>query len=161
MTSLFSTVLGVFGYIILGFIFNKTNFITSKFLKKFNFISFNILLPIALISNFWKIKFPEILLIQLLLDFFGAGLIIFLIGFFFSNKFFHFKTDDSALFGLGGCFGNSVALLIPLMYSILGPKDAMPYMVLVLFHGFIHFTYTNFFWYCSLENNITLEVYLI
>ena len=48
-----------------------------------------------------------------------------------------------ALFGLGSCFGNSVAFGIPLMYSILGPIDAMPYMILVLFHGFIHFTYTT------------------
>ena len=29
------------------------------------------------------------------------------------------------------------------MYSILGPVDAMPYMILVLFHGIIHFTYTT------------------
>jgi len=36
-----------------------------------------------------------------------------------------------------------VALGIPLMYSILGPVDAMPYMILVLFHGIIHFTYTT------------------
>ena len=68
---------------------------------------------------------------------------IFIIGFFISKKFFHFKTDDSAIFGLGSCFGNSVAFGIPLMYSLLGPVDAMPYMILVLFHGLIHFTYTT------------------
>ena len=45
--------------------------------------------------------------------------------------------------GLGACFGNSVAFGIPLMYSILGPVNAMPYMILVLFHGIIHFTYTT------------------
>ena len=45
--------------------------------------------------------------------------------------------------GLGSCFGNSVALGIPLMYSLLGPFNSMPYMILVFFHGFIHFTYTT------------------
>ena len=143
MSSLFSTIFGVFGYIILGFIIKKINIIPNEIIKRFNFICFNILLPIALINNFWKIKFPEITIFQLLLSFFGAGIIIFIIGFFFSKKIFNFKIDDSALFGLGGCFGNSVAFGIPLMYSILGPVDAMPYMVLVLFHGFIHFTYTT------------------
>jgi len=80
---------------------------------------------------------------QLILAFFGSGIIIFFIGFYISKKFFNFKADDSALFGLGSCFGNSVAFGIPLMYSLLGPIDVMPYMILVLFHGFIHFTYTT------------------
>ncbi len=143
MNSLFYAVIGVFGYIIIGYFIKKLNIIPHLIEKKFNLISFNILLPIALITNFWKIEFPEILVYQFLISFFGAGIIIFIIGFFFSKHFYNFKTDDSALFGLGSCFGNSVAFGIPLMYSILGPINAMPYMILVLFHGFIHFTYTT------------------
>ena len=143
MTSLLTTVFGVFGYILVGFIIKKINIIPDQFSKIYNYVSFNALLPLALITNFWTIKFPELIVHQLILAFFGAGIIIFLIGFFFSKKFLNFKTDDSALFGLGACFGNSVAFGIPLMYSILGPIEAMPYMILVLFHGFIHFTYTT------------------
>ena len=143
MTSLLTTVFGVFGYILVGFVIKKINIIPDQFSKIYNYVSFNALLPLALITNFWTIKFPELIVHQLILAFFGAGIIIFLIGFFFSKKFLNFKTDDSALFGLGACFGNSVAFGIPLMYSILGPIEAMPYMILVLFHGFIHFTYTT------------------
>ena len=143
MTSLLTTVFGVFGYILVGFIIKKINIIPDQFSKIYNYVSFNALLPLALITNFWTIKFPELIVHQLILAFFGAGIIIFLIGFFFSKKFLNFKTDDSALFGLSACFGNSVAFGIPLMYSILGPIEAMPYMILVLFHGFIHFTYTT------------------
>lgn len=143
MSSLFTTVFEVFGYIIIGFFLRKIKIIPKQISNKYNFISFNILLPLALIINFWKIKFPEIILPQALIAFFGSGIIIFIIGFFLSKIFFHFKTDDSALFGLGGCFGNSVAFGIPLMYSILGPKDVMPYMMLVFFHGFVHFTYAT------------------
>ena len=143
MTSLISTIIGVFGYIFIGFVIKKINIIPKQFFKIFNYVSFNVLLPFALITNFWKISFPNLIMYQLLLAFFGAGIIIFLLGFFYSKKFLNFKTDDSALFGLGACFGNSVAFGIPLMYSILGPNDAMPYMILVLFHGFIHFTYTT------------------
>ena len=83
MSSLYSTIFGVFGYIILGFILKKINIIPDYITNKFNFICFNILLPIALISNFWRIKFPEIILFELLLVFFGSGIIIFIIGFFF------------------------------------------------------------------------------
>ena len=115
MTSLLSTIIGVFGYILIGFVIKKINIIPDQFSKIYNYVSFNVLLPLALITNFWTITFPELIVHQLILAFFGAGIIIFLIGFFFSKKFLNFKTDDSALFGLGACFGNSVAFGIPLM----------------------------------------------
>lgn len=143
MTSLVTTIVSVFGYIFLGFIIKKINIISDKIFRLYNFISFNLLLPIALITNFWNIAFPQFIFFKLMIAFFGAGIIVFIIGFFISKKFFHFKTDDSAIFGLGSCFGNSVAFGIPLMYSLLGPVNAMPYMILVLFHGLIHFTYTT------------------
>ena len=143
MTSLLTSVFGVFGYIFIGFVIKKINIIPDQFSKIYNYVSFNALLPLALITNFWTVTFPELIVHQLILAFFGAGIIIFLIGFFFSKKLLNFKTDDCALFGLSACFGNSVAFGIPLMYSILGPIEAMPYMILVLFHGLIHFTYTT------------------
>ena len=31
---------------------------------------------------------------------------------------------------------------IPLMYAVLGPINTIPYMILVFFHGIVHFTYT-------------------
>ena len=143
MTSLVTSIFTVFSYLFLGYLIKKRNVISNKVLKHFNFISFNLLLPIALITNFWIITFPKLIIYELILSFFGAGIIVFIIGFFISRKFFNFKTDDNALFGLSACFGNSVAFGIPLMYSILGPVDVMPYMILVLFHGLIHFTYTT------------------
>ena len=101
------------------------------------------MLPLALIAYFWEIEFPEINAFYLMSAFFGSGIIIFITGFFISRKKLNLSIDDCALFGLGACFGNSVALGIPLVYSILGPINAMPYMILVFFHGFIHFSYTT------------------
>jgi len=143
MNSLITAIFGVFGYIIIGYIIGKLNFFPKRVIKIFDKISFNILLPLALVTNFWLIKFPEIIIYKLLIAFFGAGIIIFIIGFFLSRKLYQFNTDDCALFGLSACFGNSVAFGIPLMYSILGPINVMPYMILVLFHGIVHFTYTT------------------
>ena len=143
MTNLLSAVVSVFIYIIIGYIIKKSNIFPYSITKIFEYLSFNILLPIALITNFWLIEFPNIIVYGLIFAFFGAGIIVFALGFFISRNLYQFKTDDSAIFGLGACFGNSVAFGIPLMYLILGPVNAMPYMILVLFHGIIHFTYTT------------------
>ena len=143
MSSVLATIMGVFSYVLAGYILKKANILPIHIEKIFSSVSFNVLLPLALIVNFWLITFPNIFIIKLIISFFGAGIIVFIISFFISKQFYRFKVDDCALFGLGACFGNSVALGIPLMYSILGPVEAMPYMILVLFHGVIHFTYTT------------------
>jgi len=143
MSNVLATIMGVFGYVLAGYILKKINIVPPNIEKIFSSISFNVLLPLALIVNFWLIIFPNVLVIRLIISFFGAGIVVFIISFFIGKQFYRFKIDDSAIFGLGACFGNSVALGIPLMYSILGAVDAMPYMILVLFHGIIHFTYTT------------------
>ena len=142
MINLLNIILGVFGYILLGYIINLINIFPKKYLNYFDFTGFNILLTLALIAYFWQVSFPAINSAGLMIAFFVSGTIVFLIGFFFSRKFFNYKTDDSALFGLASCFGNTVAMGIPLMYSVLGPVNTVPYMILVFFHGIVHFTYT-------------------
>ena len=140
---MFEAIFKVFIFVLIGYIIKKINIFPKKIINWFDFTSFNILLPLALVAYFWQIKFPDINAFHLLLSFFGSGILIFTLGFFISNKFLGFNTDDSALFGLGSCFGNTVALGIPLVYSILGPINSLPYMILVFFHGFVHFTYTT------------------
>ncbi len=140
---MFEAIFSVFAFVIAGYTIKKTGFLKQKITQGFDYISFNILLPLALIAYFWKIEFPELNAFYLMSSFFGSGIIIFATGFYISKKKLNFTIDDCALFGLGACFGNSVALGIPLVYSILGPINAMPYMILVFFHGFIHFTYTT------------------
>ena len=143
MSSVISTILGVFGYVLIGYILKKIRIVPDKIEKIFTSISFNVLLPIALITNFWLITFPDVYIIKLLISFFGAGILVFILSFLIGKHSYQFKIDDSALFGLGACYGNCVALGIPLMYSVLGPAKIMPYMILVLFHSIIHFTYTT------------------
>ena len=142
MIELFNIVAGVFGYIIFGYIINKLKLLPNKYIYYFDFIGFNILLPLALIVYFWQVSFPKVDSNGLMISFFASGIIIFIIGFFISKLFLNYKTDDSALFGLASCFGNSVAMGIPLMYAVLGPINTIPYMLLVFFHGIVHFSYT-------------------
>ena len=142
MIELFNIVAGVFGYIIFGYIINKLKLLPKKYVYYFDFIGFNILLPLALIVYFWQVSFPKVDSNGLMISFFASGIIIFIIGFFISKLFLNYKTDDSALFGLASCFGNSVAMGIPLMYAVLGPINTIPYMLLVFFHGIVHFSYT-------------------
>ena len=142
MIELLNIVSSVFGYILFGFFLNKLQILPKKYIDYFDFTGFNILLPLALIIYFWQVSFPKIDSIGLIISFFASGIFIFITGFLISKQFLNFKTDDSALFGLASCFGNTVAMGIPLMYAVLGPINTIPYMILVFFHGIIHFSYT-------------------
>ena len=142
MIDLLNIVSSVFGYILFGFFVNKLQLLPKKYIYYFDFVGFNIILPLALIIYFWQVSFPQINSIALIFSFFASGIFIFMTGFFISKIFLNYKTDDSALFGLASCFGNTVAMGIPLMYAVLGPINTIPYMILVFFHGIIHFSYT-------------------
>ena len=142
MIDLLNIVSSVFGYILFGFFVNKLQILPKKYIDYFDFTGFNILLPLALIIYFWQVSFPQINSIGLIISFFASGIFIFMTGFLISKQFLNFKTDDSALFGLASCFGNTVAMGIPLMYAVLGPINTIPYMILVFFHGIVHFSYT-------------------
>ena len=142
MIDLLNIVSSVFGYILFGFFVNKLQILPKKYIDYFDFTGFNILLPLALIIYFWQVSFPKIDSIGLIISFFASGIFIFITGFLISKQFLNFKTDDCALFGLASCFGNTVAMGIPLMYAVLGPINTIPYMILVFFHGIIHFSYT-------------------
>ena len=77
MSSLIYIIFSVFGYVIIGFLIKKYLNLTNKITSRFDYLSFNILLPITLITYFWQIKFPNINTLLLLISFFGAGMIVF------------------------------------------------------------------------------------
>ena len=91
MTNLLSAVASVFIYIIIGYIIKKLNILPIAITKIFDYLGFNILLPIALITNFWLIEFPNIIVYNLIFAFFGAGIIVFALGFFISKNLYQFN----------------------------------------------------------------------
>ncbi len=143
MINLLEIILSVYGFVIIGYLIKKSSIIPNIYVNFFNNFSFNFLLPIALIIYFWKIHFPNLNSFGLIFAFFLSGILVFAISFYLSIKFLNYKPDYAAIFGLSSCFGNSVAFGIPFMYSILGSINSMPYMILVLFHGLVHFTYST------------------
>ena len=85
MNSLIYIIFSVFSYIIIGFVIKKYFNLSNNITSKFDYLSFNIFLPLALITYFWQIEFPKIDTLLLLVSFFGSGIMVFLIGFQVSN----------------------------------------------------------------------------
>ena len=79
MSSVVATISSVFIYVLIGYFLKKINIIPIKIEKIFTNISFNILLPLALITYFWLITFPDIFILKFLISFFGAGIFIFIL----------------------------------------------------------------------------------
>ena len=80
MNNLIYIIFSVFGYVIIGFIIKKYLNLADNITSKFDYLSFNILLPLTLITYFWQIQFPNISILLLLVSFFGAGILVFSIG---------------------------------------------------------------------------------
>ena len=59
MSNLIYVIFSVFSYVIIGFIIKKYFKLSNKITSKFDSLSFNILLPLALITYFWQIEFPK------------------------------------------------------------------------------------------------------
>ena len=57
MISVLTTISVVFGYILIGYVLKKVGIIPLQIEKIFSNLSFNVLLPLALITNFWLITF--------------------------------------------------------------------------------------------------------
>ena len=76
---MFEAIFSVFAFVIAGYTIKKTGILKEKITKSFDYISFNVLLPLALIAYFWEIEFPNIPIVNLMFSFFGAGIIIFAI----------------------------------------------------------------------------------
>ena len=60
MNDLILIILNVFGFVIIGYVIQKLKIFPNYLVKWFDFTSFNILLPLAQITYFWKIEFPNI-----------------------------------------------------------------------------------------------------
>ena len=96
MINIFYITLGIFGYIIFGYILKKLNIFSKIKFENFSFLSFNILLPIALITNFWEIEFPNIVVYELVIVFFGSGIIVYFTAFIITKVFY--KSEAHGLF---------------------------------------------------------------
>ena len=68
---MFEAIFKVFIFVLIGYIIKKINIFPKKIINWFDFTSFNILLPLALVAYFWQIKFPDINAFHLLLSFFA------------------------------------------------------------------------------------------
>ena len=66
MSSLLEIIFSVFGYVVAGYVVKKINIIPSTVIKWFDFISFNIVLPIPFIIRNYQIYFDNFIIIIIL-----------------------------------------------------------------------------------------------
>ena len=143
MSNIFLQVLHTFIFVFIGYALKKTGLITSRIEKKISLLSFNVLLRILLVTNILHFKFSHIFNLYLMISFFGSGVLVFTLSFFIFKYLYDLKGDECTIFGFSSCYGNLIAIGIPLLNSILGSENTVPFMVLALFQAIIHITYTE------------------
>lgn len=92
---------------------------------------FSIAIPIMLFRLMSNFSQQPVIDSRLLIAFFGACFICFIIGRLVGSRIFHLDGISGSVFALGGIFSNNVMLGLPLATILLG-KEAIPIVALVL-----------------------------
>ncbi len=121
---------------------------------------FSIAIPIMLFRLMCDFSKQPAIDSRLLIAFFGACFIVFVIGRVIGSRIFHLDGISGSVFALGGIFSNNVMLGLPVATILLG-KDAIPVVALVLiFNALILWTLVTISVEWAQNGKFTLEGFL-
>ena len=151
MINIFLKVLSTFIFILAGYILKRMGIISENVEKKISFLSFNFLLPSAVALNIIFSDFSNIN-IHFFSTFFISGIFILITSFFVGRYTIGLNGNDSSVFGFSACYGNLVSIGIPIILSVIGPENSIPFIILAVSQGIIFIPLTEFLIH-QLDNN--------
>lgn len=151
MINIFLKVLTTFMFILAGYILKRMRIISENVEKKISFLSLNLLLPTAVALNIIFSDFSNIN-IHFFSTFFISGIFILITSYFFGRYTIGLNGNDSSVFGFSACYGNLVSIGIPIILSVIGPGNSIPFIILAVSQGIIFIPLTEFLIY-RVDNN--------
>ena len=143
MINIFLKVITTFTFILAGYILKRMEIISENVEKKISFLSFNLFLPTAVALNIIFSDF-SIIDIHFLSTFFMSGIFIFISSFLIGKYTVGLNSNDSSVFGFSACYGNLVSIGIPIIFTVIGPENSIPFILLAVSQGIIFIPLTEF-----------------
>lgn len=133
-------VLPVFGMVLCGYLVGRTRLFTEAGIKGLNNFVFWVAIPALLFRSMGTLDVPEAIDGGIIVAYFLSCLIVFGGALLFGRRLLALKYDEAAIFGMGGVFGNTVMLGVPLVLMAFGEEGLLALLFIISFHPLILIT---------------------
>jgi len=139
MQILLDIIAPVFGIIGLGYAAARLGWFSKQATDGVGTFVFNFAIPALLFRSMARLEFPETIEWGFLFAFFGGAYISWAVSMLVSRLVFKRPFGNISIAGMGGAFGNTVLLGIPLVLTTYGDDGALPIFLIISFHSWQFF----------------------
>ncbi|WP_259781469.1 AEC family transporter [Aestuariispira ectoiniformans] len=136
-------VLPVFGVVVLGYVASKLGWFGAEAERGLGQFVFNFAVPLLLLRSIGTADLPESVPWGYFLSFYLSVGICYAMGMLLARYVFKRHYGGQVITGFGYGFGNNVLLGLPLIFTAIGDKAAVPFFIILSVHGLILFTTTT------------------
>ncbi len=143
MDAVINVALPVFGLALLGYFAVRGGWFPDSGIIGLSRYVFDWAVPALLIRTFANAHIPETIPWELLITFYLPAALTYLFGAIVAAKIFGKDFGGAVIAGFASSYGNSVMVGIPLVLLAFGDAGAIPFFILMSFHGLSYFMATT------------------
>jgi predicted permease len=117
-----------------GYLLRLVNFISDDIMDALGTFTFRIALPCMLFRLTSTISFPSQFPFSLILAYYIPVALVYALNTIVFTKFFSRNYNTSIIASINACFGNTIALGIPIALITLGEQNVLPYLIAATLH---------------------------
>ena len=142
MNAIVDIIVPVFGLVLVGWAIGRTRLLTPEGLRGLTNVTFYAFFPALLFRSMAKVRL-EALDLEILLVFFGAGLLLFFL-MMPVGRLLGMRPADRTVFSLSGTFSNGVGIGIPFVSYAFGEAGLVPLLMIIALNSLILLTLSSF-----------------
>ena len=134
MLILLDIIAPVFGVVFIGYVAARLGWLSKTSAEGIGAFVFNFAIPAMLFRAMATRAMPEAIDWSFLIAYFGGAYLAWALGMVISRQGFRRDFAEAAVAGMGGAFGNTVMLGVPLVLMTYGEAGMLPAFLIISFH---------------------------
>ena len=143
MNAIVDIIVPVFGMVLVGWAIGRTRLLSPEGLRGLVNVTFYALFPALLFRSMAKVRL-DALDLEIVLAFFGAGLLLYFLLMPFGRAIGMRRLGDRTIFALAGTFSNGVGIGIPFVSYAFGEAGLVPLLMIISIHSLVMLTLSSF-----------------
>ena len=142
MNAILDIIVPVFGTVAVGWVIGRSKLLSPEGLRGLTNVTFYALFPALLFRSMSKVRL-EALSFDILLVFFGAGLLLYFAAMALGRAM-GMKLGEATVFGLSAAFSNGVGIGIPFISYAFGEAGLVPLLMIISMNSLVMLTLSSF-----------------